>query len=274
MRYSKTALPMIVFIGGCLDPNHVREPVEVEEKTLRQSGRSADQLRDISLEPGYSPHAEGSCLICVGNTHVLCNASIQERVPPFLRNTGRGWVTAEYGMLPRSTDRRTDREAARGKQSGRTQEIQRLIGRSLRAVTDLESFGERQIILDCDVIRADGGTRCASITGAYIALYQALQHLVDEGEIPAVPIREPVAAVSCGVIDGVAVLDLDYPEDSNAEADANFILTGSGGIVEIQVTAEKDPLSPKDFAAMHSLASGGIETLIGEQNAVLAMGRG
>ena len=197
---------------------------------------------------------------------------MQERVPPFLRNTGRGWVTAEYGMLPRSTDRRTDREAARGKQSGRTQEIQRLIGRSLRAVTDLESFGERQIILDCDVLRADGGTRCASITGAYVALYQALRGLVDSGEIPAMPRIEPVAAVSCGIVDGEAVLDLDYPEDSNAEADANFILTGQAGIVEIQVTAEKDPLLPDAFAAMHGLARAGIDELVRLQHQALAAG--
>lgn len=244
----------------------------IEEIPLRPSGRLADQLRETRFEPGFAPHAEGSCLIRCGNTHVLCTASVQERVPPFLRNTGRGWVTAEYGMLPRSTDRRTDREAARGKQSGRTQEIQRLIGRSLRAVTDLGSIGERQIILDCDVLRADGGTRCASITGAYVALHQALQGLVDAGEIPALPVQEPVAAVSCGIVDGEAVLDLDYPEDSNAEADANFILTGSGGIVEIQVTAEKDPLAPNDFAEMHRLAHAGIETLIGMQREALAGG--
>ena len=237
---------------------------------MRPSGRTADQLREISLEPGFAPHAEGSCLIRCGNTHVLCTASVQERVPPFLRNTGRGWVTAEYGMLPRSTDRRTDREAARGKQSGRTQEIQRLIGRSLRAVTDLESIGERQIILDCDVLRADGGTRCASITGAFVALHQALQWLVDNDEIPALPLHSPVAAVSCGVVDGEAVLDLDYPEDSSAEADANFILTGSGGIVEIQVTAEKDPLSPEAFVAMHRLAQAGIDELVRLQKQALA----
>lgn len=236
---------------------------------LRPSGRRADQLREISFEPGFAPHAEGSCLIRCGNTHVLCTASVQERVPPFLRNTGRGWVTAEYGMLPRSTDRRTDREAARGKQSGRTQEIQRLIGRSLRAVTDLSSFGERQIILDCDVLRADGGTRCASITGAYVALHQALRGLVESGEIPALPLLEPLAAVSCGIVDGEAVLDLDYPEDSTAEADANFILTESGGIVEIQVTAEKDPLSPDAFADMQRLARTGIEHLVRLQKRAL-----
>ena len=241
-----------------------------KEMPLRPSGRRPDELRDISLEAGFAPHAEGSCLIRAGNTHVLCTASLQERVPPFLRNTGRGWVTAEYGMLPRSTDRRTDREAARGKQSGRTQEIQRLIGRSLRAVTDLESFGERQIILDCDVLRADGGTRCASITGAYVALHQAFQGLVDSEAIPALPLLAPVAAVSCGIVGGEAVLDLDYPEDSGAEADANFVLTGSGGIVEIQVTAEEDPLSPDAFSAMHHLARAGIEDLVRLQKQALA----
>ena len=238
---------------------------------MRPSGRAVDQLRDISLEPGFSPHAEGSCLIRCGNTHVLCTASVQERVPPFLRNTGRGWVTAEYGMLPRSTDRRTDREAARGKQSGRTQEIQRLIGRSLRAVTDLEAIGERQIILDCDVLRADGGTRCASITGAYVALHQALSGLVEAEQIPILPLREPVAAVSCGVVGGEAVLDLDYPEDSSAEADANFILTESEGIVEIQVTAEQDPLSPDDFARMQRLAISGVAELIRQQKRALGL---
>lgn len=236
---------------------------------MRPSGRLPDQLRDITFEPGYAPHAEGSCLIRAGNTHVLCTASVQERVPPFLRNTGQGWVTAEYGMLPRSTDQRTNREAARGKQSGRTQEIQRLIGRSLRAVTDLSSMGERQIILDCDVLRADGGTRCASITGAYVALHQALRGLVDSGELPALPLLEPVAAVSCGIVEGEAALDLDYPEDSGAEADANFILTGSGGIVEIQVTAEKDPLTAEAFDEMHRLARTGIEELVRLQNQAL-----
>ncbi len=240
------------------------------EISLRPSGRRPDQLREISLEPGFAPHAEGSCLIRCGNTHVLRTASVQERVPPFLRNTGRGWVTAEYGMLPRSTDRRTDREAARGKQSGRTQEIQRLIGRSLRAVIDLESFGERQIILDCDVLRADGGTRCASITGAYVALHQALQWLVRSEEIPAMPRIEPVAAISCGIFNGEAVLDLDYPEDSEAEADANFVMTRSGGIVEIQVTAEEDPLSGDDFARMHALAKAGIDELARLQQQALS----
>jgi ribonuclease PH len=243
----------------------------IEETPLRESGRHADALREIRLEPGYAPNAEGSCLIRCGDTHVLCTASVQERVPPFLRNSGRGWVTAEYGMLPRATDKRTDREAARGKQSGRTQEIQRLIGRSLRAVTDLGSIGERQIILDCDVLRADGGTRCASITGAYVALHQALQALVDAGEIPALPLLEPVAAVSCGVLEGETALDLDYQEDSAAEADGNFVLTASGGIVEIQVTAEKDPLSPEAFAAMYRLAQAGVGQLIRLQRDALGI---
>jgi ribonuclease PH len=253
-----------------LDGHECRDQALMKEMSLRPSGRRPDQLREISLDPGFAPHAEGSCLIRCGNTHVLCTASVQERVPPFLRNTGRGWVTAEYGMLPRSTDRRTDREAARGKQSGRTQEIQRLIGRSLRAVIDLESFGERQIILDCDVLRADGGTRCASITGAYVALHQALQWLVKNEEIPAMPRIEPVAAVSCGIFNGEAVLDLDYPEDSGAEADANFVMTRSGGIVEIQVTAEEDPLSADDFGKMQSLARAGIEELARLQEQSLA----
>lgn len=240
---------------------------------MRPSGRAFDQLRTISLEPGYAPHAEGSCLIRCGNTHVLCTASVQERVPPFLRNSGRGWVTAEYGMLPRSTDRRTDREAARGRQSGRTQEIQRLIGRSLRAVTDLESMGERQIILDCDVLRADGGTRTAAITGAYVALHQAFVGLVEAEDLPFLPLREPVAAISCGIVDGEAILDLDYPEDSKAEVDANFVLTGSGGIVEIQVTAEKDPVQPERFAAMHRLATAGVAELVQRQRAALGIER-
>jgi ribonuclease PH len=238
---------------------------------MRASGRAFDQLREISLEPGFAPHAEGSCLIRCGNTHVLCTASVQERVPPFLRNSGRGWVTAEYGMLPRATNRRTDREAARGRQSGRTQEIQRLIGRALRAVTDMEHMGERQIVLDCDVLRADGGTRTAAISGAYVALHQALAGLVAAGELPALPLREPVAAVACGLRQGQALLDLDYEEDSTAEADANFVLTGSGGIVEIQVTAETAPLTPEQLAAMHRLAEQGVRELLLRQRAALGL---
>ncbi len=238
---------------------------------MRPSGRLPDQLREIRLEPGYAPYAEGSCLVCFGDTHVLCTATVQEKVPPFLRNTGRGWVTAEYGMLPRATNRRTDREAARGKQSGRTQEIQRLIGRSLRAVTDLGGLGERQVILDCDVLRADGGTRTAAITGAYVALHQALAGLVAASLLPALPLREPLAAVSCGLIEGEARLDLDYAEDSTAEADANFVLTESGGIVEIQITAEQAPLTSRQFGAMHELALHGVGELIRRQQAALGV---
>jgi ribonuclease PH len=238
---------------------------------MRASGRAFDQLREIDLEVGCAPQAEGSCLIRAGNTHVLCTASVQERVPPFLRNSGRGWVTAEYGMLPRSTNRRTDREAARGRQSGRTQEIQRLIGRALRAVTDMSLMGERQIVLDCDVLRADGGTRTAAITGAYVALHQALAGLVAAAELPGVPLREPLAAVSCGLVAGEALLDLDYEEDSTAEADANFVLTGSGAIVEIQVTAESAPLTPEQFAALHRLAGQGVHELLRRQRQALGL---
>src|SRR5467141_3215283 len=188
---------------------------------MRPSGRAPDQLRPVSLEPGFSRHAEGSCLVKFGDTHVLCTASVDERVPPWMRNSGRGWVTAEYGMLPRSTHTRTDREAARGRQSGRTQEIQRLIGRSLRAVTNLTALGERQIRIDCDVLQADGGTRTAAITGSYVALYQALQRLVEGKLLPALPLTDAVAAVSCGIHESRSVLDLDYAEDSNAATDAN-----------------------------------------------------
>ena len=238
---------------------------------MRPSGRSADQLRVISLEPGFSKYAEGSCLARFGDTHVLCNASVEEKVPPFLRNTGKGWVTAEYGMLPRSTHDRTDREAARGKQSGRTHEIQRLIGRSLRSVTDLTAMGEMQIRLDCDVIQADGGTRTASITGAFVALHLAFQKLVGLGILKAVPLTDHVAAVSCGIFEGVAVLDLDYPEDSNAQADANFVLTGSGGIVEIQGTAEDRPFSHAQFLELLALADTGVGQLVAAQKQALGL---
>ncbi len=231
----------------------------------RPSGRSADQLRAVSLEPGFAKYAEGSCMVRFGDTHVLCTASIDEKVPPFLRNTGKGWVTAEYGMLPRATHSRMDREAAKGKQSGRTQEIQRLIGRSLRAVTDLTAMGERQIKIDCDVIQADGGTRTASITGAYVALHLALRKLVESKAIPALPLKAEVAAISCGLYNGVAVLDLDYLEDSNAQADANFVLTGRGGLVEIQGTAEQDPFSEEQFAELLRLAKHGIGQLVSLQ---------
>ena len=232
---------------------------------MRPSGRAVDQLREVSLEPGFSKYAEGSCLVRFGDTHVLCAASLDDRVPPFLRNSGQGWVTAEYGMLPRSTHTRTGREAARGKQSGRTQEIQRLIGRSLRAVTDMKALGERQIRLDCDVLQADGGTRTASITGAWVALHIALLGMLKEGLIEKMPLNDHVAAVSCGLYKGTAVLDLDYAEDSNAQADANFVLTGNGGIVEIQGTAEEDPFSKDQFNRLLELAEHGIGDLVGLQ---------
>ena len=237
---------------------------------MRPSGRAVDQLREVSLEPGFAKYAEGSCLVRFGDTHVLCAASLDDRVPPFLRNSGKGWVTAEYGMLPRSTHTRTGREAARGKQSGRTQEIQRLIGRSLRAVIDLEALGERQIRLDCDVLQADGGTRTASITGAWVALHLALQWMRKEGLIEEIPLRDHVAAVSCGIYQGETVLDLDYAEDSNAQADANFVLTGNGGIVEIQGTAEEAPFSQTQFDALMGLARGGIEQLVKLQTDAIA----
>jgi ribonuclease PH len=237
---------------------------------MRPSGRSPDQMRSVTLETGFSSYAEGSCLAKFGDTHVLCNATVEERVPPWMRNSGRGWVTAEYGMLPRSTHERTDREAARGKQSGRTQEIQRLIGRSLRAVVDLEALGERQVRLDCDVIQADGGTRTASITGAYVALKLATAGLIRSGALSADPVKSSIAAISCGIYKGTPVLDLDYPEDSNAEADANFVLTGTGGIVEIQGTAEADPFSEEAFLQLMELAKKGVGELTTFQTMALA----
>jgi ribonuclease PH len=228
---------------------------------MRPSGRAPDQLRAVRLEPNFSKYAEGSCLARFGDTHVLCAATVEERVPPFLRNSGKGWVTAEYGMLPRATNTRTDREAARGKQSGRTQEIQRLIGRSLRAVTDLAVLGERQVRVDCDVIQADGGTRTAAITGSYVALHIALARLVKAGTLAALPLIDQVAAISCGIHREVAVLDLDYAEDSTAETDANFVLTGAGGIVEIQATAEKGSFDDRLFQSMLALARKGVAEL-------------
>jgi ribonuclease PH len=229
---------------------------------MRPSGRAPDAMRPVSLQPGVAKYAEGSCLAKFGDTHVLCTATVEERVPPFLRNTGKGWVTAEYGMLPRSTATRTDREAARGRQSGRTQEIQRLIGRSLRAVTDLSQLGERQIKIDCDVLQADGGTRTAAVTGSYVALYRAFQWMLARGLISAVPLTDSVAAISCGVIADCPVLDLDYAEDSQAQTDANFVLTGTGRIVEIQATAEGAPFDDAFFAAMLRLARAGAAELI------------
>ncbi len=236
---------------------------------MRPSGRAADELRKVTLEKDVSMHAEGSCLASFGNTRVLCTASIEDRVPPFLRNSGRGWVTAEYGMLPRATNTRTDREAVRGKQTGRSLEIQRLIGRSLRSVTDTEAIGERSIRIDCDVLQADGGTRTVAITGSYVALHCALSHLVEIGVFETVPLIDNVAAVSCGIVDGTAVLDLDYQEDSSAQADANFVLTGDGGIVEVQTTAEQTAFHRRQLDEMLDLAQAGIQRLIESQNKVL-----
>ncbi len=236
---------------------------------MRPSGRAADMLREVSFTTGFSHHAEGSCLIKMGRTEVLCVASVEQRVPPFLRNSGQGWVTAEYGMLPRATHTRGDREAARGKQSGRTQEIQRLIGRSLRAVVNRVAMGEMSITLDCDVLNADGGTRCASITGAWVALSIAFKHLVKMNVLKAIPLSGQVAAVSCGLYEGTAVLDLDYDEDSNAEADANFVLTDGGGIVEIQGTAEKSAFSEAQFLELMGLAKLGTARLFEMQLAAV-----
>ena len=227
----------------------------------RPSGRAEDALRAIRLEPAFSKYAEGSCMARFGDTHVLCTATVETSVPPFLRNSGRGWVTAEYGMLPRATHDRTAREAARGKQGGRTLEIQRLIGRSLRAVTNLAALGERQIRIDCDVIQADGGTRTAGVTGGFVALALAVRKMLADKVIAANPLTGTVAAVSCGLIGGTAVLDLDYAEDSTAQADANFVLTGAGGIVEVQGTAEGDPFSRDQFDRLMTLAEHGIREL-------------
>ena len=235
----------------------------------RPSGRTPQDLRDVEIIPHYSKHAEGSCLIKCGDTHVLCTASVEEKVPGWMRNSGKGWITAEYGMLPRSTSSRMDREAARGKQSGRTQEIQRLIGRALRAVVDMKALGERQVKIDCDVIQADGGTRTASVTGGYVALHLALQHLVDLKLIEKLPLTDSVAAISCGIYQGTPVLDLDYDEDSVAETDANFVLTGKGGIVEIQGTAEQEPFSEDEFSALMELAKSGCKTLQEKQKEAL-----
>jgi ribonuclease PH len=239
---------------------------------MRPSGRLPDAMRTVTLEPAVAKYAEGSCLAKFGDTHVLCTASVEERVPPFLRNTGKGWVTAEYGMLPRSTATRTDREAARGRQSGRTQEIQRLIGRSLRAVTDLSLLGERQIRIDCDVLQADGGTRTAAVTGSYVALHLAVQRLFSAGVLSALPLRDSVAAISCGIVADAAVLDLDYAEDSQAMTDANFVLTGTGGIVEIQATAEGAPFDEALFAEMLRIARVGIADLTRHQCRALGLG--
>ena len=238
---------------------------------MRPSGRAPDALRTVSLQPGVARHAEGSCLIRMGVTEVLCTASVEARVPPFLPGKGEGWVTAEYGMLPRATHTRGDREAARGKQSGRTQEIQRLIGRALRAVVDRKAMGEMAITLDCDVITADGGTRCAAITGAWVALHQAFEHCVLKNVLSANPLRDQVAAVSCGLWQGAAVLDLDYAEDSAAQADANFVLTGRGGIVEVQGTAEGEPFSDEQLLELMRLARQGTAELFMAQRRAIGL---
>jgi ribonuclease PH len=239
---------------------------------MRPSRRAPDELRAVSLERGVSKHAEGSCIVRFGDTHVLITASLEEKVPPWLRGGGKGWVTAEYGMLPRATNDRMRREATAGKQSGRTQEIQRLIGRSMRSVVDLIALGEKQVVIDCDVIQADGGTRTAAITGAWVALRDCVEWMRGRGMIApsAKVLRDHVAAISCGIHGGQPVLDLDYAEDSTAETDANFVLTGSGGIVEIQGTAEGAPFSEDEFSQLLTLARGGIDQLIALQKAAIA----
>ncbi|MBL8427048.1 MAG: ribonuclease PH [Dechloromonas sp.] len=237
---------------------------------MRPSQRQPDQLRTVKITRNFTRHAEGSVLIEMGDTRVLCTASVEESLPPFLRGKGQGWVTAEYGMLPRSTHTRSAREAAKGKQTGRTQEIQRLIGRSLRAVTDLKALGERQITLDCDVLQADGGTRCASITGAWIALYEACDKLVQAGKLPANPVKDHVAAISVGIFEGSPVLDLDYPEDSNCDTDMNVIMTGQDGIVEVQGTAEGEPFTREQMNVLMDLATMGIRQLVAAQESALA----
>ncbi len=236
----------------------------------RHDGRTPDQLRPIKITRRYTKHAEGSVLIEFGDTKVLCTASVEERVPPHKKNSGEGWVTAEYGMLPRSTNTRSDREAARGKQTGRTQEIQRLIGRSLRAVVDLKKLGERQITLDCDVIQADGGTRTASITGAYVALMDAVNVLLTKKLIKESPVREPVAAISVGIHDGLALLDLNYVEDSACETDMNVVMTGAGSFIEVQGTAEGVPFSRAEMDKLMELAAAGVKQLVAAQAAALA----
>jgi ribonuclease PH len=238
---------------------------------MRPDKRQINELRPVFLGAGFSKHAEGSCFIKFGDTHVICTATIETKVPPFLKNTGSGWVTAEYGMLPRASHDRSDREAVRGKQSGRTHEIQRLIGRALRAVVDLKALGEHQIKIDCDVIQADGGTRTASITGAYVAMYMAVKKLQEMKKISKFPIIDHVAAISCGIVNDTAVIDLNYAEDSNAEVDANFVITGSGKLIEIQASAEKEPFSEDHFMEMLMLARQGCAELIEKQKAALKL---
>ena len=237
---------------------------------MRPSKRAVDQMRRVEFTRGFAKHAEGSCLVKFGDTHVLVTASLQEQTPPFLKGSGKGWVTAEYGMLPRATHERTRREAAQGKQSGRTLEIQRLIGRSLRAVVDLSALGERQIVLDCDVLQADGGTRTASITGGFVALHQCLDFMRKTGMVTKPALKHHVAAVSCGICQGEAVMDLDYAEDSTAETDANFVLTGSGGLVEVQGTAEGAPFTDDQFTELLRLARKGIGELVRLQKETVA----
>ena len=236
----------------------------------RAEGRSPQAIRPLKITRGAMHHAEGSALVEMGRTRVLCSATVEDRVPPFLRGKGQGWVTAEYGMLPRATHTRSPREAAKGKQTGRTQEIQRLIGRSLRAVIDLSALGERTVTLDCDVLQADGGTRCASITGAWVALHEACEKLVQAGKLPANPVRDHVAAISVGIYKGSPVLDLDYPEDSDCDTDMNVVMTGAGGIVEIQGTAEREPFTRPQMNTLTDLAEAGIRQLIAAQQRALA----
>jgi len=240
------------------------------ERSVRANGRRADELRPVRIQRRYTKHAEGSVLVEFGDTRVLCTASVEERVPPFLKDSGRGWVTAEYGMLPRATNTRGEREAARGKQSGRTQEIQRLIGRSLRAVIDLSALGQRSIQIDCDVLQADGGTRTASITGAFVALHDALSHLKQKGLLKAWPLRDHVAAVSVGMFQGTALLDLDYGEDSGGDCDMNVVMTGAGEFVEVQGTAEGKPFARAELDRLLGLAARGIAELIAAQKKSLA----
>ncbi|HEX8814683.1 MAG TPA: ribonuclease PH [Terriglobales bacterium] len=235
----------------------------------RSDNRTADQIRPVNIFPDYIHTAEGSVLIEVGNTRVICTASLEETVPPFLRNTGKGWITAEYSMLPRSTLTRTPREVNKGRQSGRTHEIQRLVGRSLRAVTDLARLGERTVWIDCDVIQADGGTRTAAITGAFVALGLALEKLVQTGNLTSVPLRDYIAAISVGIVDGEILLDLAYEEDSRAEVDMNFVMTSAGKLIEVQATAERQPFEQEQFKRMMALAADGVHALIAKQQAAL-----
>ncbi|MGQ0740752.1 MAG: ribonuclease PH [Alphaproteobacteria bacterium] len=236
---------------------------------MRASGRRPDEMRRVVLEPGAAKYAEGSCLASFGDTKVFCTATLENQVPPFLKATGKGWITAEYGMLPRATSERTRREAVVGRQGGRTQEIQRLIGRSLRAVTALELLGERQIVMDCDVLQADGGTRTAAVTGGFVALHQCVSFMLKAGMIASHAVKDHVAAVSCGIIGGVAMLDLDYEEDSSANTDANFVITGAGGLVEVQGTAEGAPFSEAELNELLRLARKGVEELVAAQKRAL-----